>query len=114
MTVKSFDSHAAAVHCPDHVLDRRTFLGKAGITAGAVIVSGIVSLSSEETTQTGCSTAAVAPVLPSAAVDSTGLGHVDDMWGHWPRYAHPIPHACVQPDTVGWEKVDLIDRMWVS
>jgi hypothetical protein len=105
---------AAVVHCLSQILDRRTFLGQAGSVAGALIVSGVVPLSSEHTSQTGGSTAAAAPGLPSAAVQSSGLLHVDDIWGHWPRYAHPIPHACVRADTASWEKAALIDRMWVS
>jgi hypothetical protein len=108
MTSKSFDSQCAVVRCPDHLLDRRAFLGNAGIAAGALIVSGIVPLLSGHTSRTGRSTTAP----PSAAVDSAW--HVDDMWGHWPRYAHPIPHACVQADTSSWEKAALVDRMWVS
>jgi hypothetical protein len=112
MSVKSFDSPPAAVHCLDKTLDRRAFLGNIGLTAGAVIVTGIASLASGETPRPGCSIAA-APVSPGAALDSNELWHVDDMWGHWPRYAHPIPHACALTGTV-WENVDPVDRMWVS
>jgi hypothetical protein len=112
MTSKLFDSRTALVHRPGQVLDRRAFLGNAGIAAGALIVSGFVPLSSEHTSQTGRSTAAAASESPGAGADS--LWHVDDMWGHWPRYAHPIPHACVQLDTACWEKAAPIDRMWVS
>jgi hypothetical protein len=104
----------AIVHCPSQTLDRRTFLSHAGIAAGALIVSGVAPLSSEQTSQKARSSTAAAPALPSAAVDSSELWHVDDMWGHWPRYAHPIPHACVQADVASWEKAPLIDRLWVS
>jgi hypothetical protein len=110
MTSKS----AGIVHCLSQMLDRRTFLGHAGIAAGALIVSGVMPLSSDHASQSGRSTAAAAPGLPSAAVDSSELWHVDDMWGHWPRYAHPIPHARAQADMACWEKAALIDQMWVS
>ena len=78
-------------------VDRRTFLGQASLTAGVVIASGVLPLVSER-----------------ALVECDEFRHVDDMWGHWPRYSHPIPHACSQTETVSREKADLIDRMWVS
>jgi hypothetical protein len=81
------------------MIDRRTFLGRAGIAAGAVAVSGFAPLAS---------------VRPAQSLESNAFRHVDDMWGHWPRYSHPIPHACSQTETVSREKADLIDRMWVS
>jgi len=112
MTSKLFDSHTALAHRSGQVLDRRAFLGNASIAAGALIVSGFVPLPSEHTSQTGRSAAAAASESPGAATDS--MGHVDDMWGHWPRYAHPIPHACVQLDTASCENAAPIDRMWVS
>jgi len=81
------------------MIDRRTFLGRAGIAAGAVAVAGFAALASVRTEQ---------------PLESDEFRHVDDMWGHWPRYSHPIPHACSQTETVSREKADLIDRMWVS
>ena len=78
-------------------VDRRTFLGQASLTAGVVIASGVLPLVSER-----------------ALVECDEFRHVDDMWGHWPRYSHPIPHACSQTETVSREKADLIDQMWVS
>ena len=86
-------------------VDRRTFLGQASLTAGVVIASGVLPRVSERTPQARTA---------GAAVECDEFRHVDDMWGHWPRYAHPIPHACSQIETVAREKADLIDRMWVS
>jgi hypothetical protein len=86
-------------------VDRRTFLGQASLTAGVVIASGVLSLISERAPQ--ARTAGAGP-------ECDELGHVDDMWGHWPRYSQAIPHACSQIETVSWEKADLIDQMWVS
>jgi hypothetical protein len=76
-------------------LDRRAFLGGAGFAAGAVMVTALVPLS-------------IVHALP--AQGSVGLtpmpddpswnGHVDDAWGHWPPYAHPIPYNAVrEPET---------------
>ena len=65
-------------------LDRRSFLGGAGMAAGAVVASTLVPLS-------------VVHALPSQGValtaavdDPSWTGHVDDACGHWPRYSHPI------------------------
>lgn len=86
-------------------VDRRTFLGQASLTAGAVIASGVLPLVSERAPQARTA---------RAVTGCDEFRHVDDMWGHWPRYAHPIPHACSQIETVAREKADLIDQMWVS
>jgi len=74
-------------------LDRRAFLGSAGLAAGAVIATTLAPLS-------------VVHALPSdivlAPVEPSGLGSVDDAWGHWPPYAHPIPygHVPAAPDVL--------------
>jgi len=47
----------------------------------------------------------VAEAVPAAAGD----WHVDDICGHWPRYAHPIPFAQAQSAPVAWEGVDPVD-----
>jgi hypothetical protein len=67
-------------------LDRRAFLGGAGMAAGAVVAATLVPLS-------------VVHALPSqgvaltaAADDPSWTGHVDDACGHWPPYSHPIPY----------------------
>ena len=86
-------------------VDRRTFLGQASLTAGVVIASGVLPLVSEHVPQVRTA---------RAVVECDEFRHVDDMWGHWPRYSHPIPHACSQTETVSREKAELIDWMWVS
>ena len=86
-------------------VDRRTFLGQASLTAGVVMASGVLPLVSERAPQVRTA---------GAVVECDEFRHVDDMWGHWPRYSHPIPHACSQTETVSREKADLIDQMWVS
>ena len=68
-------------------LDRRAFLGGAGVAAGAVVAATLVPLSMVHALP---SQAAVA--LTPAAGDPTWNGHIDDAWGHWPPYAHPIPY----------------------
>jgi hypothetical protein len=85
-------------------LDRRTFLGGAGLAAGSLMAAALVPLSLRGEPTVG-------PVLTVAHPGSTW--HVDDMWGHSPRYAHPIPYAGVQGETMAWEHVDPIDRMFV-
>jgi hypothetical protein len=68
-------------------LDRRSFLGGAGIAAGAVVASTLVPLS-------------VVHALPSqgqvaltpAGDDPSWSGHVDDACGHWPPYSYPISY----------------------
>jgi hypothetical protein len=86
-------------------VDRRTFLGHASLTAGVVIASGVLPLVSKRAPKARTA---------GAVLECDEFRHVDDMWGHWPRYSHPIPHACSQIETASREKADLIDRMWVS
>ena len=71
------------------VIDRRAFLGGAGLMAGAVVATSLVPLS-------------VVHALPStsscgslAAAGPEGSWHVDDICGHWPPYAHPIGYGHV-------------------
>jgi hypothetical protein len=86
-------------------VDRRAFLGQASLTAGVVIASGVLPLVSERAAQVRTA---------GAVVECDEFRHVDDMWGHWPRYSHPIPHACSQTETVSREKAEPVDWMWVS
>jgi hypothetical protein len=86
-------------------VDRRTFLGQASLTAGIVIASGVLPLVSERAAQVRTA---------GAVAECDEFRHVDDMWGHWPRYSHPIPHACSQTQTVPREKAEPIDWIWVS
>lgn len=67
------------------MIDRRSFLGSVGMMAGAVVATSLVPLSIVH---------AVTQLPLSPAPE--GTWHVDDMWGHWPRYAHPIGYGHVQ------------------
>jgi hypothetical protein len=86
-------------------LDRRSFLGSAGLAAGAVVVTTLVPLS-------------VVHALPGdvalSAAEPTGFGSVDDACGHWPPYAHPIPygHAPMAASMLG--HAEPIDHIFLS
>lgn len=90
-------------------LDRRAFLGGAGFAAGAVVASALVPLSVVHAVP-----AADALAMTPAAGDPQWNGHVDDAWGHWPPYSHPIPYSVGRaPETVAAahvavDPVDLI------
>lgn len=85
-------------------VDRRTFLGSLSIT-GAVLFAGWPALSS----------AAQLPHPQPLPVGGTaGLHDVDDMWGHWPRYAHPIPYRGSQAAPLPWESLDPVDQQWAA
>jgi hypothetical protein len=73
-------------------LDRRAFLGGAGLAAGAVVATALVPLSIVHAVPTRASIA-----LTPAPGDPSWNGHVDDAWGHWPPYAHPIPYNAMRP-----------------
>jgi hypothetical protein len=92
-------------------LDRRTFLGRLTLTAGAVVAGQFVSLSIARAAR-GKGSAAAAQQRAAAAAE--GDWHVDDICGHWPRYAHPIPFAQPQSATVVWEGVDPVDVAFLS
>ena len=85
-------------------LDRRAFLGGAGFAAGAVVASALVPLSMVHALP------ATAQVnLTPNADDPSWNGHVDDAWGHWPPYAHPIPYNVVHAETLA-ASVDPADH----
>ena len=65
-------------------LDRRSFLGSAGLAAGAVVATTLVPLSMVH---------ALPGDIALAAAQPTGFGSVDDACGHWPPYSHPIPYG---------------------
>jgi hypothetical protein len=77
------------------VLDRRTFLGSLSL-AGVGLFAGWPALSL------------------AAASSEDALRHVDDVWGHWPRYAHPIPYCAAQVEPLPWEQIDPADRTWAA
>ncbi len=66
---------------------RRAFLGSAGMTVAAAVALALTP---------GARAAALAdesPVVPPPLAGATpGDWHVDDICGHMPRYAHPIPY----------------------
>jgi len=77
-------------------LGRREFFG----VAGALIAGAVLPLSLEP------------PRLALAA--SVGERELDDAWGHWPRYAHPIPHPNTPLAPLDWTQVDPIDRIFLT
>jgi hypothetical protein len=78
------------------VLDRRAFLCTLSLTATAAgaLFSGAARLSLE-------------------GRGEPGTWHVDDMWGHMPRYAHPISCRVVHVPT-NLDNVDPIDHAFVA
>lgn len=90
------------------VLDRRAFLGALALTAAGTGLSLTRA-------------AAGAAVVPARGGDTSlmgataqGTGHVDDMWGHWPRYAHPIPYTLVHNVPISLDGVAAADRMFIA
>jgi hypothetical protein len=66
---------------------RRAFLGSAGLTVAAAVALALTP-GSRAAALIGAS-----PVLPPALAGAPdGDWHVDDICGHMPRYAHPIPY----------------------
>lgn len=65
-------------------MQRRIFLSRAGLAAGAVVATSLVPLSAVH---------ALPARLLAAAAEPPWTGHVDDACGHWPPYAHPIPYG---------------------
>jgi hypothetical protein len=88
------------------VLDRRSFLGALSLAAaGSLLASpGWTAAASHSPDTTRLS------LEPTA---EAGTWHVDDMWGHMPRYAHPIPYSPSYPSP-NWDNVDPIDRAFVT
>lgn len=97
--------------------DRRSFLSTAA-AAGALAAAAAVPLTAralafgrgDEATQP-LEGPSFAQGSAEAATDADG--HIDDMWGHTPRYAHPIPHSPMRTSPIDWEHVDPIDRFLV-
>jgi len=81
---------------------RREFLGGAALAAGTLAAGTLLKLSLEPPSA----------LALSLQTPQLGHGHIDDAWGHWPPYAHPIPHAAPAA-SVDWTHVDPIDRMYV-
>ncbi len=90
-------------------VSRRIFLGRLTLTAGALVAlpAGSFALTVQDA-------AAGAPARGlTAASGLTGQWHVDDMWGHWPPYDHPIPYPPVR-SAPEWENVEPVDRQFVG
>lgn len=87
------------------VLDRRAFLGSAGLAAGAVMATALVPLSVVH---------ALPGDIPLASADTYGSGSVDDACGHWPPYSHPIPYGrpAVPPSLAA--NADPIDHIFLT
>lgn len=88
------------------VLDRRSFLGELSLTvaAGSLLGGRVWTPSS------------AAQGAASFAVEgggTIGAWHVDDMWGHMPRYAQPISCTVVHEPT-NWDSVAPVDRAFVG
>lgn len=97
--------------------DRRSFLG-AVVTAGAMAAAAAAPLTARALALTDDSDVRSArdPSLPAQDISDAPPDadwHIDDMWGHTPRYAHPIPYSPMRTSPVSWEHVDPIDRMLV-
>jgi hypothetical protein len=87
------------------VLDRRSFIGALSLTAAGTLLtrSGWIAASNAHG---GVS-------LSHAPGTDLGPWHVDDMWGHMPRYAHPISVKPVH-EPIDWGKVAAVDHALVS
>ncbi len=76
----------------EHAWDRREFMGTVAASALGALVPGVAT---SLTPARVC--AAATPGSGSALLaDWT----IDDMFGVWPRYADPIPHACTPTEDV--------------
>ena len=87
------------------VLDRRSFLGTLSLTAAGTLLARI-----------GCWIAAPNPgggvSLSHPPSADFHPWHVDDMWGHMPRYAHPMSVKPVHTP-FDWGQVDAVDHALV-
>jgi hypothetical protein len=89
------------------VVDRRTFLGALALTAAGSAVPFARGAPG------GAPSGAAATVVAAAAVVAEGSWHVDDMWGHWPRYAHPISYTLVRHVPIDLDTVAPADRQFM-
>jgi len=88
---------------------RREFLGAAGMSVAAVVACSLSPAARLMPLGPGT------PLLAAlAGLDPQGDWHVDDICGHLPRYAHPIPylHDASAPDLA--VLAAPIDRQFVS
>lgn len=89
---------------------RRAFLGGVGMTVAAAVAMSLAP--GARALRLGWAAPAVPPAL--AALYPQGDWHVDDICGHLPRYAHPIPymHDTSAPDIAALAAP--VDRQFVS
>jgi hypothetical protein len=96
-------------------LDRRAFLGAMGAAAGVAAAAAVAPLSARAMSLPALDGAEPIDHSSFSAASEPSVGaddwDIDDMWGHSPRYAHPIPYSPVRTSPVEWESVDPIDRM---
>jgi hypothetical protein len=108
MTTKSRASSgdvAAGLRLSGVLLDRRAFLGRAGLAAGVVAATALVPLSVVH---------ALPGDVPLAAADPSGFGSADDACGHWPPYSHPIPYGRPAAGPSIAANVDPIDHIFLT
>jgi hypothetical protein len=91
-------------------VDRRAFLGTAGLAAGAVLASASVPGLCVALGPTPASSDAASSSQQSLPDDSW---HIDDMCGHRLRYAHPIPSLHAQSQLAMLGPVEPVDRALV-
>ena len=86
------------------LMDRRSFIASVAIMTSAALVTSVVPLS----------TVHAAAQLALAPASDEGW-HVDDMCGHWPRYAHPIGYGHVEAPYVSLTAhADPIDHIFLA
>jgi hypothetical protein len=96
---------AARLTLNGRVLDRRLFFSALSLTAAGTLLTARGWTAAVDT-KGGVS-------LSREGGSDLGAWHVDDMWGHMPRYAHPIACNPVhQP--IDLDGVDAVDRAFVT
>jgi hypothetical protein len=78
-------------------MDRRTFLGSAGL----VVATTLVPLS------------VVHAICSDVSIATVSTWHVDDVCGHWPPYAHPIGYGHV-PAPVAVAHAEPVDHIFLA
>lgn len=95
---------------------RRSFLGAAAAAAAAAaapLAARALALAPGHYAARSGAEPLREPQLHGESAEAEGEWHIDDMWGHAPRYAHPIPHSPMRSSPIAWEHVDPIDRFLV-
>ncbi len=93
------------------LVDRRAFLGALALTTTGLALarsSAVIAGDGAEGASSAPREASFVGTVPG------GPWHVDDMWGHRPRYAHPIPYTLVHHVPISLDEVALVDRMFVT